>query len=1133
MQGKLLRAVAAGLLAVCLAAVATARGQTPRDPLAEVQSEVARARAKAPPDNRALAAALVRLAERQDAAGWTKEAAASLAEALALQETAFGRDHATTAQTRDRLALLNGRLVKSAETLIERAEAQKGRSEWSEAAASLAEALGLQEIALGPADRVASNTRNNLALLYRDRLAKLAETEALMLNALALYDKDPGFDVNAKILSLRILIGLNRRHFRRFDVAEQYLEALLTLCEQRLGPDHPETTQSTVDKALFLRDLGRYWLAEPLLKRALAQYDRTTSRDWTKIVIALQNLIGLLRLQNRLEDALPHMERIVKIEGELRPREEGHVNALTSLALVNRDLRNYDKSRQWLDEAIEIERRRSGGSSVQLAFALDVRAGLEALTGRKEASLASIQESLDIRRRLQGPKHPDTADALRYLALAHQRVGDHDKAMAVLAEARAVLSERFGADNLRTLENDEVVGRVLVARGRLDEAEQAFQRVARLRTSQLGADHPATADVIHELGQIALRRSDWPAALRHFEQSQRILINRKHAQAATHDVLSGSDASDTPLKQNRSRFIDYVRALHFAKGGDAAAKAFEAAQWALLTDAARALAFMAARFNPTDSRLGDQIRELQDLEAAWRDRDRRLVRSLSAPDTAPARADRAALRQELAAIEGRIGSVRQAMNTAFSDYVALANPQPLSLGDAQALLRDDEALVLFLDTEQATYAAGETFVWAIARTASRLVRAELGTGRLDVEVSALRCGLDDTTWDERGEDFCQELTGSQLTRSQIARGAPLPFNHARAHALYRQLFGEIGDVIAGRKLVLVPSGALTRLPFQVLVAEPPAGDDHQRIAWLAKTHAITVLPAVSSLQALRRVAEASKAPKPMIGFGNPLLKGDPLERHHRQLAAAAEERVGCAAPGRRVSAGHRGRRSLVPLPQQDGRVDLEAIRMQLPLPETADELCAVARDVGADVADVRLGRRATESEVKALSQSGALAQFKIVHFATHGLLAGQLSGTAEPGLILSPPRAATGEDDGYLAASEIAALRLDADWVILSACNTAGGAGSGEAAEALSGLARAFFYAHARALLVSHWAVESKAAVDIITSALRETTQGDKAGRAEALRRAMLRQIAAGGEAAHPSYWGPFVVVGEGGVLKR
>ena len=203
------------------------------------------------------------------------------------------------------------------------------------------------------------------------------------------------------------------------------------------------------------------------------------------------------------------------------------------------------------------------------------------------------------------------------------------------------------------------------------------------------------------------------------------------------------------------------------------------------------------------------------------------------------------------------------------------------------------------------------------------------------------------------------------------------------------------------------------------------------------------------------------------------------------------------------------------------------------LPETTDELCAVARDLKADVREIRLGERATEREIKALSASGELAQYRILHFATHGAVAGQLIGTTEPGLILTPPEAASEEDDGYLSASEIAGLKLDADWVILSACNTAA-RWQPTGAEALSGLARAFFYAQARALLVSHWEVDFEGDRKAHHRDGQRHRQGQYFGRAEALRRAMVAMIDAGKpHEAHPAYWAPFVVVGEGGAAAQ
>ena len=176
-----------------------------------------------------------------------------------------------------------------------------------------------------------------------------------------------------------------------------------------------------------------------------------------------------------------------------------------------------------------------------------------------------------------------------------------------------------------------------------------------------------------------------------------------------------------------------------------------------------------------------------------------------------------------------------------------------------------------------------------------------------------------------------------------------------------------------------------------------------------------------------------------------------------------------------------------------------------------------------------LGSEATETRIKRMP----LNDYKVLAFATHGLVAGDFKGLAEPALVLTPPARDSEHDDGLLTASEVAQLKLDADWVILSACNTAAADGT-PGAEGLSGLAKAFFYAGSRALLVSHWLVVSDAAVKITTRMLAEAAKPD-VGRAEAHRRAMLALIDDEDipNYAHPMFWAPFVVVGEGGVVDR
>jgi len=202
---------------------------------------------------------------------------------------------------------------------------------------------------------------------------------------------------------------------------------------------------------------------------------------------------------------------------------------------------------------------------------------------------------------------------------------------------------------------------------------------------------------------------------------------------------------------------------------------------------------------------------------------------------------------------------------------------------------------------------------------------------------------------------------------------------------------------------------------------------------------------------------------------------------------------------------------------------VNALRKLQRLPETAQELRAIAKTLNAPSDALHLGVAATETSVKASD----LSRYRTIVFATHGLMAGEFKGVAEPGLVLTPPAQASDADDGLLAASEISQLKLNAEWVILSACNTAAADGT-PGAEGLSGLAKAFFYAGARSLLVSHWAVASDATVGITTRMFEEAVKG--VGKAEALRRAMCALRATPGKPhyAHPAFWAPFVVVGEG-----
>ncbi len=517
---------------------------------------------------------------------------------------------------------------------------------------------------------------------------------------------------------------------------------------------------------------------------------------------------------------------------------------------------------------------------------------------------------------------------------------------------------------------------------------------------------------------------------------------------------------------------------HSDADSDTLREMFDSAQWAHASDAAAALGQMAARSAKGDSALAILVREQQDLGAEWQSKDKLLTSSHSLPPDRRKPETETALSARLAAIDGRLVEINSILKKDYRDYAALVSLESLSPKDVQTQLHDDEALVLELDTPEARSAPEETFIWIVTKSDMRWVISGLGTKALKDSVTTLRCGLDrDGEWKldpDKNRWLARDPVCKMRWPDGLASDEELPFDTAKAYELYKALLGGAEDLIAGRQLLIIASGPLTQLPFQVLVTEAsdPALsgiDAWRRAAWLIRSHALTMLPSVSSLEALRVLDKSSKANRPLFGIGNPLLDGPSAD--YQGWAGAARSKQSCPKQAvRQVATLEHEKRGVLPFTLRGGLADVEEIRSQVPLPETADELCAVARDMGAGDDDIRLGARATETAIKRLSETGELAKYRVIHFATHGALAGQVSGDSEPGLLLTPPDKATEIDDGYLSAPDIAGLKLDADWVILSACNTA--AGGAEGAEALSGLARAFFYAGARALLVSHWSVE-------------------------------------------------------------
>lgn len=433
---------------------------------------------------------------------------------------------------------------------------------------------------------------------------------------------------------------------------------------------------------------------------------------------------------------------------------------------------------------------------------------------------------------------------------------------------------------------------------------------------------------------------------------------------------------------------------------------------------------------------------------------------------------------------------------------AILESTSIGLSDIQRVLAADEVLLL-LAPGDADLPLGHRRGLTFAVTRERAAWAELPfePEELTAHIAALHRQL--------------EQGGTTRAPSGVRRQGAVRYDRARAYALYRGLFGapEIAAITVGKtRWTIAPLGVLLGAPFAALVTEPPQGGatgdaDAQALRdtrWLGLERTLSITPGVSAMHAQRtalRPAERRGAQIAFFGLGDPAFDGVPGQSRGLEMRAFFDGRSG----------------------------DVDALRALSRLQGARREIEQLAEAFRASRRDYVLDVEANERELARRYNDGSLGRAEVIVFATHGLIAGDLDGSlGEPALALTPPAAASAEDDGLLTATEVSRMRLNAEWVILSACNTA--AGDRPDAEGLSGLARAFLYAGARALLVSQWSVNDIAAQRLTTQAINIQRERG-VSKAAAMRESMLALVrddsndGTGRSFAHPSAWSPFILV--------
>jgi CHAT domain-containing protein len=808
-----------------------------------------------------------------------------------------------------------------------------------------------------------------------------------------------------------------------------------------------------------------------------------------------------------------------------------HTNSLNTVA-------------QWESKPNEGEIERSAD------WALAFEGRVKVKQGRLGEGEADVRRALLSRLSKSGKFHADTAGILSVLVFVIQEQGRYEEAEQLQRRVIEVYQGvGYAADSGQVVNAQMFLAQILNLQRRYEEASKLFDQIdvwtAKWEPARREAVSNGLARVSILLSQkkfdnaleiaqrtydkeraksgeksfntaltkgylaTALARNAKPAeALQGFKESIAILLT----ESGGGDDDSGSTAA---AREGRVRFVveGYLRLLAvnpaIAPAG-AADETFGYADVLRGQSVQRALQASSARSATDNPELAKLVRASQDGEKRIGASVATLNNQLALP---PSERDEKTLKLIQAEISAQQTARTQTLKEIakkFPDYGNLVNPPPPNAIDLQKQLKDDEALVSFY------FGRFDSFVWVLSKGSPvKFSRIAMTVGDLNATVTKLREALE----------------------PKAAMISDIPaFDVKLASELYDSLLKPIESTWKPAKnIIVVTNGALGLLPLSLLPTAPaevksddePLFSSYRDVPWLARTHAVTLVPSVSALQTLRKLPPGKASRRDLIAFGDPY-----FSKEQADDAAKSDQPIQLADASSATRGGPLRRRNS---PQLEG-TDSAQLAMLPRLPDTAAELKSIALALRADPSQVlNLGKDANEKAVKTIDLSG----FKIVAFATHGLIPGELDGLTQPALALSAPALSDTDGDGLLTMEEILSLKLDADWVILSACNTGAGAGAG--AEAASGLGRAFFYAGTRALLVTNWSVHSQSAKDLVTDLFKRQAEDAKLTRGEALRQAMMAladgkgYVDAAGNTefaySHPLFWAPYTIIGDGGRL--
>jgi tetratricopeptide (TPR) repeat protein len=976
-------------------------------------------------------------------------------------------------------------------------------------------ALQLREKALPPGHPDIARSLNNIAAVHHaqgDYAKALEQHErALRLQEKALPAGHPDIAIS--------LNNVANVHYDRGDLAKamEYHERALRLREKVLPPGHPDIAASLNNIALVHGDRGNFAKALEQHERALRLLEKALPAGHPDITTNLHNIALVHGDRGDFAKAMEYHERALRLrEKELPPGHPDIANSLNNIANVHRDRGDFAKAMEQHERALRLLEKALPPGHPDIAASLHNIALVHCDRGNFAKALEQHERALRLQEKALPPGHPDIANSLHNIALVHHNRGDFAKALEQHERALRLWEKLLPAEHpdiARSLHNIAVVHH---DRGDYAKALEQHERALRLQEKALPAGHPDTAQSLHSIALVHRDRGDYAKALRWCEQA--LVSLRAPAPDVTEVPLNLAPAKQfrpdpIALKAARSRASFLAAVLAQRPDTDALQACVRACD--LVADLQDRVRTEVLERDESRLQSGEQDTSLLPVHvhllqllfqlqgdptvlraavtAMERSRARVLADNLTRSRASllagadPAMRDRELdLTSRLRALDQRS---RKLLDHPGPDFAEL-----LATVDRERRQAEDDLNKLRAEIEQKApryatlkYPHACTFDDARACLGANEVAVYFAPGKSS-SIAVVLEGQPDH--DDRSQGIhVYELPKADAFAAKITtltdpETLALPETARELGAeLYEALLGPLAGTLAGKELVIVADGDLCLLPFELLI---------ENDKYLIEGHRIRYAPSLSVMHATRQWEKARRKPDlPLFAVGDSVFSTD-------------DERLSARGGDASTAAGSSA---------ETARLRGEVFRR---LKHSGQEVKAVADVLHAEKEDVLTGFDATLVNLQ--KAANRLERARFIHFATHGVVG--IGQGEQPALVLGLSADGTAPAGQRLGLDEVAGLRLNADLVVLSACETGKGRRHGN--EGVSGLARAFLACGSRGVVCSMWSVDDRQTARLMTDLYTRLARGDSTTDAlTAAKRSMIR------DGLPPLYWAPFILIGE------